>query len=54
MKIAIPTEGDKLENEIISYFGRAKNFLIFNTKTDSFKIYQNPEAVGKIVLPRIF
>jgi len=54
MKIAIPTKGNKLKDEVALHFGRAKNFLIYDAKTNNFKIYQNPEVAGKIVLPPDF
>jgi len=54
MKIAIPTNGKILKDEVVSHFGKAKFFLVFNTKTNSFKIYQNPEAVGETELPPAF
>jgi len=54
MKIAIPTDGRNLKDEVVSHFGRAKNFLIFNTETENFKIYPNPETIGKTELPPEF
>ena len=54
MKIAFPTDGNKLEDEICLHFGRAKNFLIFNTEKRDIKIYPNPEARGEAILPPDF
>jgi len=54
MKIAIPTQESKLDGEIATHFGRAKNFLIFDTKTEKFKVYQNPEVLRKNILPPDF
>ena len=54
MRIAIPTEGDKLTDEVALHFGRARNFLIFDTETNKFEIWQNPEALGKAEFPPEF
>ncbi|MCD6148845.1 NifB/NifX family molybdenum-iron cluster-binding protein [bacterium] len=54
MKIVFPTDGNKLEDEICHHFGRAKNFLIFNTEEKEIKIYPNPEAKGEAILPPEF
>ena len=54
MKIAIPTNGDKLEDEVALHFGKAKNFLIFDTEKENFKVYPNPEAKGEMILPPDF
>jgi len=34
MKIAIPTEGNNLEDKIALHFGRAKNYLVYDTGID--------------------
>jgi predicted Fe-Mo cluster-binding NifX family protein len=55
MKIAIPTDDKKgLQNTVAEHFGRAKNFLIYDTETESFEIYQNPEIAGKAEFPPDF
>jgi len=54
MKIAIPTNEEIIEGKVALHFGQAKNFLVFDTKTDNFKIYQNPETAGKSELPPPF
>jgi len=54
MKIALPTDGKTLEDEVAEHFGRAKNFLIFDTKKQSFEVYPNPEAKGEMILPPDF
>ncbi|MCD6500417.1 NifB/NifX family molybdenum-iron cluster-binding protein [bacterium] len=54
MKIALPTNGDRLEDELAFHFGRAENFLIFNTEKENFEIYPNPEVKGKAILPPDF
>ncbi|MBD3360022.1 MAG: dinitrogenase iron-molybdenum cofactor biosynthesis protein [Candidatus Buchananbacteria bacterium] len=41
MKIAIPTNGKNLDDLVATHFGRAKNFLIYNTENKNFKIIQN-------------
>jgi len=47
MKIAFATNGKNLEAEIALHFGRAKNFLIYDTEKGSFEIFKNPEIEGK-------
>lgn len=55
MKIAIPTDGKKgLEDTIAEHFGRAGNFLVYDTETKIFDIYPNPEISGKAELPPDF
>jgi len=54
MKIAIPTEGNNLEDKIALHFGRAKHFLVYDTEKNKFKIYSNPEAEKIPVLPPDF
>ena len=55
MKIAIPTNNKKgLEDTVAEHFGRAKNFLIYDTETKSFEIYPNPEVIGGKEFPPDF
>jgi len=55
MKIAIATnERGFLEDKVAFHFGQAKSFLIYDTETESFEIYPNPEATGGIELPPDF
>lgn len=54
MQIAFPTNGEKLEAEISFHFGRVQNYLIYNTQTKEFKIYLNPEVIGKQESPPDF
>jgi len=55
MKIAIPTNDKKgLEDTVAEHFGRAKNFLIYDTETKTSNIYPNPEAAGESQLPPDF
>ena len=55
MKIAmaIDQKGD-LNNKIAEHFGQAKNFLIYDTKSDKFIVEKNPEFLGKPELPPDF
>lgn len=55
MRIAVPTdEKGSLEDEIALHFGRASNFLIYNTETKSFEIFSNPEVAGGKEFPPDF
>ena len=55
MKIAIPTNNKKgLEDTVAEHFGRAKNFLIYDTETKTSNIYLNPEVAGEAQLPPDF
>ncbi len=54
MKIAVPTDGENLEGFIASHFGQARNYLIYDTDTKNFKIFPNPEVIGKKELPPEF
>ena len=55
MKIAIPTNDKKgLEDTVAEHFGRAKNFLIYDTETKTSNVYPNPEAAGESQLPPDF
>ena len=51
MKIAFATNGKNLKAEIALHFGRAKNFLIYNTEKDNFELFENPEISGKELPP---
>jgi len=55
MKIAIPTnEKGSLEDKVALHFGRAKNFLIYDTEIKDFDIHPNPEVTGGMELPPDF
>lgn len=45
MIIAIPTAGDNLDADLDERFGRAANFLFYNTDTDSFTLVPNTQNV---------
>ena len=51
MKIAFATNGKNLESEVVLHFGRAKNFLIFDTENESFEVFENPEIGGEELPP---
>jgi len=51
MKIAITTNENSLKDEIALHFGRAKNFLIFDTEKKTFEIFSNPEISQKELPP---
>ena len=51
MKIAFATNGKNLEAKIALHFGRAKNFLLYDTEKGSFEISENPEIEGKELPP---
>lgn len=55
MKIAIPTNNKgKLDDSVAKHFGQAKNYLIYDTKTENFEVYPNPEVTGGKELPPDF
>jgi len=55
MKIAVPINGKgSLDDKITLHFGRANNFLIYNTETKSFEIFPNPEVTGGKEFPPDF
>jgi len=54
MKIALATDGENLKAKISLHFGRAKNFLIYDTETESFEIFPNPEVAGGEEFPPDF
>jgi len=51
MKIAFATNGKNLEAEIALHFGRANNFLIYDTEKGDFEVLKNPEIQGKELPP---
>jgi len=51
MKIAFATDGESLEDKIAFHFGRAKNFLIYDTEKKTFEVFENPELKGKELPP---
>ena len=51
MKIALATNGENLKAKIALHFGRANNFLIYDTEKKFFKVYLNPEILGKELPP---
>lgn len=51
MKIAFATDGNDLKDKIALHFGRAKNFLIFDTEKKIFEVFENPEIKGKELPP---
>ena len=55
MRIAVPTdEKGSLGDKVALHFGRANNFLIYNTETKGFEISPNPEATGEKEFPPDF
>jgi len=51
MKIAFATDGNNLKDKVALHFGRAKNFLIFDTEKETFEVFENPELKGKELPP---
>jgi len=51
MKIAFATDGNNLKDKVALHFGRAKNFLIFDTEKEIFEVFENPELKGKGLPP---
>lgn len=55
MKIAVPIDSKGgLEDTVAEHFGRAKNFLVYDTKTKIFDIFPNPESTGGSQFPPDF
>jgi predicted Fe-Mo cluster-binding NifX family protein len=55
MKIAVATnKKGSLEDEVAPHFGRAKNYLIYDTETKNFVVEPNPEVTGGKLLPPDF
>jgi ArsR family transcriptional regulator len=51
MKVSFATNGNDLKDKIALHFGRAKNFLIYDTEKGSFEVFENPEISGKELPP---
>ena len=51
VKIAFATEGNNLKDKIALHFGRAKNFLLYDTEKGSFEVFENPEIKGRELPP---
>jgi predicted Fe-Mo cluster-binding NifX family protein len=51
MKIAFATDGNNLKDKVALHFGRAKNFLVFDTEKETFEVFENPEIKGKELPP---
>jgi predicted Fe-Mo cluster-binding NifX family protein len=47
MKIAITTAGETLAAPIANCFGRAPNYIIYDTKTDEWTLWPNPALKAK-------
>ena len=45
MKILITTEGDSLESKVDPRFGRAGNFLVYDTETEKFTTVSNTQNI---------
>ena len=55
MKIAIPTDKEGgLKDMVAEHFGRAKNFLVYDTETKTSNVCPNPEATGGSQFPPDF
>ena len=54
VKIAFAINGGNLKAKIALHFGRANNFLIYDTETKTSNVYPNPEATGESQLPPDF
>lgn len=46
MKIAVTTTGDTMESTLDMRFGRAKKFLIFNSETQEYQIFDNTQNLN--------
>lgn len=46
MKIAITTSGDTLESTMDMRFGRAKKFVIYDSDTQEFQVYDNSQNLN--------
>ena len=51
MKIAFATDGNNLRDKVALHFGRAKNFLIFDTEKETFEVFENLELKEKGLPP---
>jgi len=47
MKIAIAAQGDHLDAEVDSHFGRCAFFIIYDTETKAFKAIKNPNVTAQ-------
>ena len=45
MRVAITSQGDNLEGDVDSRFGRASKFLIVDTDTLAFKVIENTQSL---------
>ena len=55
MKIAFPINGKgSLESQVSLHFGRATDFLVYDTDEESFETYANPEKSGGTEFPPDF
>jgi len=46
MKLLITSTGDILESEVDPRFGRAKKFILFDTKTEKFSVIDNNQSLN--------
>ncbi|MBW1767544.1 MAG: NifB/NifX family molybdenum-iron cluster-binding protein [Deltaproteobacteria bacterium] len=46
MIVAVTSQGDNLESEVDSRFGRASKFLLVDTKTMSFEVIENTQNLN--------
>ena len=46
MKVAVSVSGVTMESPIDSRFGRAKNFMLFDTETEEFTIHENNQNLN--------
>jgi predicted Fe-Mo cluster-binding NifX family protein len=45
MRIAVTTQGEDLESQVDSRFGRAPNFLVVDTETLNFDVVKNSQSL---------
>ena len=48
MKIVITAQGDNLDTKVDLRFGRAKNFIIFDTESDTYECIDNIQNLNAI------
>lgn len=53
-KVAFPIDGGDPDAPVVDHFGRANNFLVFDTARETWDLYENPEAAGEETLPPNF
>jgi predicted Fe-Mo cluster-binding NifX family protein len=46
MKIAVTTTGDTLNSSMDMRFGRAKKFILYNTESQDFQVYDNTQNLN--------